>query len=170
MFAGFVRRNYETILTAAFLVHISIEFLILILKYGFGYNQNLDALDTIILVLTAPYFLALGTLYVLIFARRLRDEYVDKLWQRAARSFAILIMILPWLWIAAWTIKNIFIPDANWLPSDPKQPLVYLRAASPGSISQHQVEGMDFLVGLLWTYSPPAFVVLYKWHAWRDRN
>jgi hypothetical protein len=170
MFAGFVRRNYEEILTAAFLVHISIEILILILKYGFGYNEDLQSLDRIILALTPPYFVALGTLYVLIFMRRLRDEYVDKLWQRAARSFAILIMIAPWLWIAAWTIKDVLIPDIDWLPSDPTQPLVNSRAADPGNIAQHQIEGMDFLVGLFWTFSPPVFVVLYKWHACRDRD
>jgi hypothetical protein len=170
MLAGFVRRNYESILTAAFLVHFSIEFLILILKYGFGYDEDLQSLDRIILALTPAYFLALGTLYVLIFARRLRDEYVDKLWQQAARSFAILIMIAPWLWIAAWTIRGIFIPDVHWLPSDPMQPLVNSRAADPGNIAQHQIEGMDFLAGLLWTWSPPVFVILYKWHAWRDRT
>lgn len=167
MFAGFVRRNYETILTVAFLVHISIEFLMLVFKHGFGDSENLDA---IVLVLSPAYLLALATLYVLIFARRLRDEYVDKLWQRAARSFAILMMVWPWLWIASWTIKGIFIPDVNWLPSDPTQTLVNSRGPGLGSVSRHQIEGMDFLVGLFWTWSPPVFVILYKWHAWSDRT
>lgn len=169
MFVGFVRRNYETILTTAFLVHISIELLIQILKFGFGYNEDLNAIDTVVLILSPAYLLALATLYVLIFARRLRDEYVDKLWQRAARGFAILFMVLPWLWIATWTIKGIFIPDVSWLPSDPTQPLVNSRGPGLGSVSRHQIEGMDFLVGLFWTWSPPVFVILYKWHAWRDR-
>lgn len=167
MFVQFIRQNYEKVLTAALLIHISLEVVLSILRLGFGFT--LTAVGPIVIVLTPPYFMALVTLYVLIFTRSLRDEYVDKLWQRAARSFSIVVLTLPWLWIITWTLKGLMLPNAKWLPSDPATALFELNGVDTTSVAQNQLAGMDFVLGAIWTFGPPVFALLYKWHAWRDR-
>jgi len=169
MIVQFIRRNYSSVLTSVFLVACFLEAFTLFMDHVIHVNPDEAPFPTLLPILAICFLLALLLLYVMIFASRLRDEYVEKLWQRAARDFAILILILPWIWLFAWNIKSFVIPEVYWLPSDPKVAIIPLWGDDPNSVSSLQMSGISFVLGRFWTFCPLVFVALFKWHAWRDR-
>jgi hypothetical protein len=121
-------------------------------------------------VYTVPLLLLWSTLYVLIFSRSLRDEYLEAIWQNAMRSFGIIMFTIPWVWFIAWIIHGQFFTDEYWLLKNPKEFLFFFNGADQNNISQIQKSGVDFAFKVMLVYSPLVFVALFKWHAWRDRD
>lgn len=170
MIVRMIRRHFEAILNVAFFL-LLIGFLVpKIATRIVGLAESGPAYNRVMLIATAPVLLALLGTYVLIFASSLRDEYVDRIWQMAARSFAMLILALPWLWLLIWQLKGLIVPTARWLPTDPHELVFQPWGDFPNSASALQMGGVSFVFGSLFTYAPFIFIGLYKWHAWRDRT
>lgn len=170
MMLRFVRRNYNAILTATF-AFVFVGMLVPeVLVHMVGFDRSNPTYEQIMSILGPSVLPALLALYVLIFSSRLRDEYVEKIWQGSARRFAMVILLLPWLWMAVWVFKKVFFSDAFWLPTDPSKPIIMEWGHDSHSVSQHQLDGVYLVMGLLWTWGPLVFVALFKWHAWRDRD
>ncbi|MFM5954164.1 MAG: hypothetical protein ACKOPE_07670 [Novosphingobium sp.] len=170
MIVSLIRRHYDAILNAAFLVLLTSFLVPAIATRVFGLAESGPAYNRVMLIAMPPALLALLATYLLIFASRLRDEYVDRIWQRAARSFAMAILALPWLWLLVWNAKGFIDPTARWLPTDPHELVLPAWGDFPNSASALQLGGVSYVFGGLFTFAPFAFVGLYKWHAWRDRT
>lgn len=166
----YLKRHYEVILAAAVGVHLAVDFMYLVIDYVLKISLDDPIYLGITLAVTPIYIGSILLLYLLIFHSKLRDEYLDKLWQRAIRSFTYAIMALPWLWLLTWGFKALFFKEAHWLPADPNVPILVMSGDDPTSISQRQLDGVSFVLGMLWSYGPVLFVFLFKWHAWRDRD
>jgi len=170
MIVRYVRRNYAAILTTSWVAVLIGQLLSPFLHYAIGIKDGTETYQTIIATAMIPFLLALLVLYVLIFSRRLRDEYQEKIWLRSVRGFALIIFALPWLWLLTWAGKGLFFPDQYWLPRDPTVSLLGRWGEDPHSISHQEMAGIDFVLKQLWTYSPLVFVALFKWHTWRDQK
>lgn len=169
MITRFIKSRYDLILTSAFLLNCAMQLVSIFINRLLGLPPEEYPYSGALIALPILHLTSLLVLYAMIFTQRLRDEYVEKLWQRAARGFAMVILLLPWLWLLTWAFKGLVMPEAYWLPTDPKQPLLPMTGDDPASISHHQMDGVSYVLGKLWTYCPLVFVALFKWHAWRDK-
>lgn len=106
----------------------------------------------------------------------LRDEFAEKLWQKAASSFAKLVFILPFLLAimvetAEGSIIEYFKIVEHFVPST-----TYNVRTATGIVHDHSIGGVGYneYVGALYVlismakYTPVIFAGLIKWHRWRE--
>lgn len=163
----FIRKRYNTLIAAAFVVVAIFHAVVAFAEFAFGMTDK--SVERLVAIIGVPMVLCLILLWILIFSSRLRDEYSDKLWQKTIRSFALLLLTTPWIWMLGWTIKALFLRNANWLPTDPAAPILPTWGDHPTYAAALQMSGVSFVLGTLWTFAPMVFAALYLWHMWRDR-
>lgn len=108
--------------------------------------------------------------FIAIFWAALRDEYASRLWQMAATSFTKATLFMPLAWIALTLI--LYLADRplyTWLPTAPGASIIGEAPPQVSKASIHELDGIHFMIGLLFRYAPVLFIGLYKWHRWRDR-
>lgn len=109
----------------------------------------------------------------LILMRRLRDEYAEQLWQKAAGSLVKFLSLTPFLWI---TFHFVFLHKTGvmeWLRANPDLTVIPRHALMRNpteSVGIHQFEAISFTIIKFTQYFPLAFAALYKWHRWRDER
>jgi len=169
MMLRFVRRNYNAILTVTFAIACAMALIDFVVTYVMSVKFNDPAVQRALDTITPVFIVSILILYVLIFVRRLRDEYLEKLWLKSARSFAILVLAAPWLWYFFFVLRAKI--TGHWdFGSESIVPEFVRLPSKTAGIGYYQFEGMDYIFGLVWTYSPILFVALFKWHGWRDRD
>lgn len=111
-------------------------------------------------------------LTVLLLVRRFRDEYAEKLWQKAAGTFAKALFLLPWIWVLSWSLAKAMFGGIDWMFSlqipeliHPDTYPVTTESISPGL---RQLLALDVILALLWIFAPFTFAAIYKWYRWRD--
>lgn len=112
-------------------------------------------------------------LIVLILVRRLRDEYAEQLWQKAAGSLVRLLSITPFLWIAFQSLVLHKAGWLEWLRANPELTVIPKHALMRNpteSIGIHQFEAISFIIIKFTQYFPLVFAGLYKWHRWQDER
>lgn len=127
-----------------------------------------DALYGVHLVLFDVCFFGL---YLLLIIPKFRDEYAQKLWRNAASAFSYFVLLLPFLWFAAWQIASYNGRGALWMMSHPIGRLghdFFQLGDRLVNIGFHQLEGIDFLFHEMYEFFPIVFAGIYKWHRWRD--
>lgn len=166
----FIRSHYIGLLTIALCIELATLGAIIIMKLGLGLPSRDPTFEYVMSFFRPPYFIALFALYGLIFSRQSRDEYLETIWQRSMRSFAVVVFLIPWVWLAVWEVKVVFFYDVRWLPRDPNELIIPFHFADPKNASELQMSGVEYLMGQFWIYSPVLFAVLFRWYAWRDRS
>ncbi len=127
-----------------------------------------DSLYAVHLVLFDVSFFGL---YVLLLVPKFRDEYARKLWRHAASAFSYFILLLPFLWVAAWAIASRMGRGVVWLQQNPIGRIGH-DFGNLGNrlidVGFHQLEGIDLLIHEMYEFFPVVFAGIYKWHRWRD--
>lgn len=108
---------------------------------------------------------------VLIFMSRLRDEYAERLWHRAASTYVKFVLISPFLWMPFLVVLSQTEGGLDWYSAHPQEPLLPHGKRMPNpnnSLGILQFEVINFLVAKLFALLPLLFTGFYKWHRWRD--
>jgi hypothetical protein len=107
----------------------------------------------------AMFFVSFVTATFCVFARFMRDDFAELLWQKAAGTVLKALFILPIplaILIGLLVIQgNIDVPDADF--------------SAPG-ISQSDggaVIGIIYSFIYVWVFAPILFTFAFQWHRWR---
>lgn len=173
VFTRFIYRNYNAI--------TDVCFWIMLFAFARTLAFGLSGHSISFLTRQHPVGLAIGiaavfsqlSLMALIFFRRFRDEYAERLWQQAARSFVKVILLLPFLWMGGWIFAGQLGGGTEWLRAHPDAQLIPQHGRFPNpkdSVGLYQFEVLNFAVLKTTSYFPLIFAGLYKWHRWRDER
>lgn len=112
-------------------------------------------------------------LIALVLMRRLRDEYAEQLWQKAAASLVRVLALTPFLWMGIMILLGSQAGWLDWLRANPEYSLLPQHAHfrnTTDSIGIDQFSAINFTIIKITQYFPFAFLALYKWHRWRDEH
>ncbi|MCC6925646.1 MAG: hypothetical protein IT549_07450 [Novosphingobium sp.] len=164
-------RHYNRLLDLCFWAFVVIKSTLLLQRLGYVQHPLFAAGNPVRLVIG---FASLGSylgLILLMVVWAWRDEYAERLWRQAARSFVFVMLLSPFIWMGGIFVTAKLGVGLDVLRANPGTSLVphYARFSNPSnSVGIMQFEGINYALTQLLNYIPFVFALLYKWHRWRD--
>lgn len=164
-------RHYNRLLDLCFWVFVAIKSTKLLQRAGYvPYPLFPEGTPMRILIGAASLSSYVGLVLMMV-VWAWRDEYAERLWRQAARSFVFVMLLSPLFWMGGILVTAKLGIGLDVLRANPGTSLVphYARFPNPSnSVGIMQFEGINYALTQLLNYIPFTFVALYKWHRWRD--
>ncbi len=164
-------RHYNTLMDVAFWVLFVAYARGLLRRAGVPGAYLLDTSPSANLALGVIFLILQLLLILLIVIPHWRDEYAERLWQKAAATFVKMLPLFPLLWFVGISVASDHGNLLDWLRANPDIGILpdHALLTNPGrSIGIHQFEGVNFVILKITQYFPLIFAGMFKWHRWRD--
>ncbi|MFU7528864.1 hypothetical protein [Qipengyuania sp. ASV99] len=160
------------------LVDFTVYMMIPLVLYAKGLRLFMTR-DELIALPTSPahdmIFFGVWILMVFLFAAKfMRDEFAQKIWNRAASTFAYFVVFLPYVLVV---LSGLFVKDIYlWFEAGGvafvdslDTPPPFPTAKDPADVRQFVMfYGVFETLIEIFTWSPVLFFAIYKFHRWRD--